>query len=159
MDEIRDALRRLADGNGGVLLPENVVEAARDEASPLHEHFQWDDGEAARQWRLEQARALIRTVRLVYVPAESPGHRIVRHELPEYTPGDEDGYRLTVQVLRGPDRREAVAREHKRCAGHVARYAAYLEESGFRKEAQALLRVMKTVGAAVEAEPAVQAGH
>lgn len=41
------------------LSPHEVVEAAKDHASPLHDAFQWDDAMAAYQWRVEQARSLI----------------------------------------------------------------------------------------------------
>lgn len=44
----------------GILHPEEVVEAAAPESSPLHDYFTWDDTEAARQHRLNQARHLIR---------------------------------------------------------------------------------------------------
>lgn len=46
----------------GKLTAELVVEAARDPDSPLHSAFTWDDAEAARERRLEQARSLIRSV-------------------------------------------------------------------------------------------------
>lgn len=44
----------------GVVKPVDVVEAARDEDSPLHAWFEWDDSEAAERYRLDQARQLIR---------------------------------------------------------------------------------------------------
>lgn len=44
----------------GALLPQAVVEAAKSKESALHSQFQWDDGKAAGQYRLEQARRLIR---------------------------------------------------------------------------------------------------
>lgn len=46
----------------GVLKPEAVVEFAQDETTELHKHFTWDDGEAAKQHRLWQARQIIRVV-------------------------------------------------------------------------------------------------
>ena len=46
--------------HGGLLLAEAVVESARDPKSPLHEDFEWSDGEAAKLYRLDQARCLIR---------------------------------------------------------------------------------------------------
>jgi hypothetical protein len=55
-------LRRIAKQNGGLLLPETVVREARPKASPLHSRFEWDDGEAADNWRLWQARQLIKVV-------------------------------------------------------------------------------------------------
>lgn len=41
------------------LTPENVVTAARDEASPLHSLFEWNDEVAAAKYRTTQARHLI----------------------------------------------------------------------------------------------------
>jgi hypothetical protein len=43
-----------------LLLPEDVVDFARDETTELHAHFEWDDGSAAHNWRIEQARRIIR---------------------------------------------------------------------------------------------------
>jgi hypothetical protein len=53
-------LSRLAGENGGVLLPQQVVQAASDVQSPLHNYFEWDDTKAAARFRLDQARQLIR---------------------------------------------------------------------------------------------------
>jgi hypothetical protein len=46
----------------GKVAPSQIVEAARDENSPLHQVFEWDDTIAAQEHRLLQARQLIRTV-------------------------------------------------------------------------------------------------
>lgn len=63
-DDIKHALLDLIDDRG-LLMPELVVEAARDVASPLHNHFTWDDDAAAHQWRMQQARMLIRSIEIV----------------------------------------------------------------------------------------------
>jgi hypothetical protein len=42
--------------------PEDVVEDARPIDSPMHDAFEWDDSKAAIEYRLEQARHLIRSV-------------------------------------------------------------------------------------------------
>jgi len=60
MSDVKTALEALA--RDGLLKPVSVVEAARDVNSPLHAHFEWDNGEAADKWREEQARNLIRSV-------------------------------------------------------------------------------------------------
>ena len=60
-DAVVSALRSIAAKNDGLLKPEDVVEAARPANSPLHTRFTWDDSAAAHQFRLEQARTLIRT--------------------------------------------------------------------------------------------------
>jgi hypothetical protein len=64
--EAEQALQTLADAGQGTLTPDIVVEVARDPASPLHRYFTWDDAEAAASYRLEQARTLIRSVRVVF---------------------------------------------------------------------------------------------
>lgn len=46
----------------GKVAPAQIVEAARDENSPLHGVFEWDDTIAAEEHRLLQARQLIRTI-------------------------------------------------------------------------------------------------
>ena len=46
----------------GHLTPDLVVQAAQYEQSPIHSIFEWDDGKAAHQHRLWQARRLIRSV-------------------------------------------------------------------------------------------------
>lgn len=61
---IGEALASVAARNGGRLQPEDTVDAARDPKSALHPHFDWDDTVAAEKWRLEQARLLIRSIRV-----------------------------------------------------------------------------------------------
>lgn len=48
-----------------VITPASVVETARDESSPLHGCFEWDNRKAADNYRLWQARMLIRSVYIV----------------------------------------------------------------------------------------------
>ena len=55
-------LREIEAANNGVILPEQVVRRAKNPASALHSAFDWNDTDAARKYRLEQARQLIRVV-------------------------------------------------------------------------------------------------
>jgi hypothetical protein len=80
----------------GVLNPKSVVEAARDESSPLHDHFTWDDSEAAEQFRLIEARKLIQ-VHVELLPGaadQSPVWVSLRDDRPKG-----GGYRTMVSVL------------------------------------------------------------
>lgn len=54
----------------GRLTPSIVVEEAEPPDSPLHDRFEWDSNEAAHAWRLSQARALIRSVRIRIVETD-----------------------------------------------------------------------------------------
>lgn len=59
-----------------VITAKNVVDAARDEAAPLHREFEWDDSIAGECWRESQARELIRHI--VIVPEDAPMTEPVR---------------------------------------------------------------------------------
>lgn len=51
----------------GRLTPEDVVEAAQAESHELHDCFTWDDTECGKLYRLDQARGLIREVKVQIV--------------------------------------------------------------------------------------------
>ena len=59
----------------GELTPEDVLADAKHDNSPLHSFFEWNDGAAAEQYRLQQARGLIRAVVAVYVSDDKPAVR------------------------------------------------------------------------------------
>jgi hypothetical protein len=76
MGKISEELSRLYQANEK-LTPELVVEAAKPKASPLHDRFEWDNKKAGHEFRLIQARTLLRVTvlnigdkeqRLVHVP-------------------------------------------------------------------------------------------
>lgn len=106
--EQRAALLTLAEAHGGRLTPEAVVEAASDPDSPLHSAFTWDDAEAAHQHRLDQARFLIRRVRVDV----TVGNRLIR--LPVFVrdpaqPVHQQGYVHIARLKRDEDHaRDAV---------------------------------------------------
>lgn len=97
---IREALDDIRGANSeGLLVPEEIVEAARDDDSPMHGWFTWDDTAAAKQWRLMQARHLIREIEVTFPDDKE------EKALPKYVslisdrkrPGG--GYRETSQVM------------------------------------------------------------
>ena len=52
-----------------------VLRDAKKARSPLHDHFEWDDGEAAQQYRLNQARYVLRSVVVLRDNGEKPKPR------------------------------------------------------------------------------------
>lgn len=80
-EDVVEALEVLAkEDQDGLVQPEKVVEAASSPESALHKYFEWDDSEAAHQWRLAQARKLI--VRVVIKDSDTRPVRVnvvVRH--------------------------------------------------------------------------------
>jgi hypothetical protein len=75
--KIGEAIQAVANKNGGRLIPESVEEAARPKNHPLHPFFEWDDSIAARAYRVDQARHLIRLVRVEDDTAEEHPHAFI----------------------------------------------------------------------------------
>lgn len=70
-------LQRIATLSGGVLIPAKVVEEAESKTSALHSQFCWDNDKAAHEYRLEQARYLIRTtVRYIEINGDKRPMRV-----------------------------------------------------------------------------------
>jgi hypothetical protein len=111
-EEIRFELEVIAEANDGLLRAEDVVEFARDENTALHKHFQWDDTEAARQYRIIQARNIIRVVVVVTPEISEPYRVAVSMENDRYTPGG--GYRLMKDVMSDEEKRTAFVAQAKR---------------------------------------------
>jgi len=94
--------------NGGTLPPEMVLERATPVSHPLHECFEWDDSKASHEYRLWQARQLIRVSVSVVHPELSPTRTYVS------LVGDRrngTGYRSTVDCARDPVLREQMLDE------------------------------------------------
>ena len=99
----RKALAEIKSKNPDKLLvAEDVVEKAAHPDHPLHSFFEWDDTEAAHQWRISQARALIRKI---VVSGPDDGGQIV----PKYVSLGPDrkrkggGYRETREVVNNKE--------------------------------------------------------
>ena len=60
-----------------VLIPENVVNVARDENNILHDMFEWDDSIAGEKYRKQQASKIIANIS-VKVIAEDKPNKLVR---------------------------------------------------------------------------------
>lgn len=64
-EKIADRLERIANKKGGDIRPPDVVADAKRKTSPLHPYFEWDDSTAAQEYRLAQARHLIRSIEVI----------------------------------------------------------------------------------------------
>ena len=106
---IKQELLRIAAEHRGILRPEDVVEAAKPKASPLHDRFQWNDGKAAYEYRLWQARQLIS----VTVTYEEPVNAHVRTfvSLKQDRKKGKKGYRVLAQVMSEEESREQLLQD------------------------------------------------
>lgn len=106
---IAGELERIRLAHGGLLRPEDVVAAARLKASPLHDQFEWDDNAAAVQYRLWQARQLIRVAVTVLPQSEQPVRAYVSLRTDRTVAGG--GYRPLGDVMGDERLREQLLAE------------------------------------------------
>lgn len=97
MELEKKLLTQMAKRNGGVLKVDDVIEEAKNVNSVLHQHFEWDDSEAAEQYRRQQARALIQRCRIQLVETEPVKIRAFVSLPTDREQGG--GYRLTTEVM------------------------------------------------------------
>lgn len=104
MNEERKYLEDMARQHNGVLMIDHVLEAAKDEDNILHRHFEWDDSEAAKQYRREQARSLIQKCKIVVLDSTPTQVRAFIS-----LPSDREsggGYRMVAHVMGDADMKE-----------------------------------------------------
>ena len=122
----REALVALVERDG---TPASVLDEARDEASPLHTHFEWDDSEAAEQYRLVQARGLIRRYK-VTVEVKPDTFVKVRQfsSVPAADPDEGTDYVLTSEALKDDAQRDFIFQQCIReIASLRAKYGALVD--------------------------------
>lgn len=116
----------------GRLTPDLVVNAARPADGPLHDRFTWDDSEAAERYRLDEARQLIRSVRVVYRRPNGDTARVrgwLSIDRPEL--GGQKSYEPAEQVLADPLTSKILLRQLEREL--AAMEAKYSHLSEFRQ--------------------------
>lgn len=123
-DAIRTELDRLK--ANGVIRPVDVVDAAREESSPLHGWFNWDDSEAAHQYRLLQARNLLRVYVIVDTPESNPVRALVSLTTDRNNPGG--GYRAIADVMGDQELRDQLLRDAFVQLGNLRKKYQHLQE-------------------------------
>lgn len=101
MDAIQKELDALRKKHSGLIRPEDVVEFAKDKKTALHDKFTWDDGTAAHEYRLWQARQVLR----MYVTILDDKREAVRMyvSLGSDRTKEGGGYRTLADVLNSAD--------------------------------------------------------
>lgn len=105
---VGNELKALADNDN--LSPESVLNSARDENSPLHNLFEWDDKVAAEKYRLNQARQIIQQIVIVNDHPNAEPRQIRAF----VTESKNDGhYQLITTVIENPDTYEVLLKRAK----------------------------------------------
>lgn len=133
-------LHEIAEKHGGNLDPRDVVEEARASSHPLHDYFEWRDKIAGQQFRIDQARALIRSVRIEVKTNSAPMRAPQWVRSPDNKP-DQRGYVEVTRVVALEARLRIIRGEIDRAIGVVERL----------REISAALAVEAEFGAAQEA--------
>jgi hypothetical protein len=97
---------QLREGGDGLLTPKRVLDYARDPACKIHHLFTWSDSEAGEKWRLEEARRLIVSVRVLVADqpvTEQSTRRFVSLSTDRVSG---NGYRTIEAVLANPTHRK-----------------------------------------------------
>lgn len=102
--EIEDEFKSLmSQSPNGLLMPGDVVESAKDTDSPLHNYFTWDDSEAAKKWRIEEAKTLIRSYSVYNEELNINIRALTSLDIDR---SDTGGYRWTMEIVERPDLRQ-----------------------------------------------------
>lgn len=140
---IADRLAAIADRNAGRLTPDDVIEDAKDPKSPLHGYFEWNDAKAAHAHRLEQARALIRSVKVI-IETETTFIRAVGYVVDPTRRGDEQGYvRLESIVSEAALARKTLMTEAERVLGVLRRAEAIAAVLGLEEQLANVVGVVR----------------
>lgn len=145
---VLEALMQIADRCHGRVSPRDVVTAAETEGSPLHRYFEWNDEVAAIEFRLVQARELLRAV---IVPVTSPsGDERVMVRAFVGTGGDGEGERAYVPIglamIEPKVLAEVTARAAKELGAWQERYEIYLQLEEFRQAISEPLAMISAAG-------------
>lgn len=134
---IEEEFQKLMATNGR-LFAEHIVETARDPKNPLHRMFTWDNNEAARKWRLKEARNLITSYEIYNETLNIKVRALSSLEADRLRGG---GYRWTMEAMAVPTLREELLR------------TAFSELERFKGRYQQLEELAKVFEAIDEAEP------
>lgn len=132
----------------GELTPDAVLADAESVDSPLHGYFDWDDTSAAHKYRIDQARTLIRSVRVVMNETKRQVSSIAYVRNPDLSP-KERGYISTLKLRSDKDvSRQALIRELERAEAALNRAYNIADALGLSKEVERLLAGVRGVRSA-----------
>lgn len=117
--------------------PEELVALAQNPDNPCHDAFQWDDNAAAQEFRLIQARTLLRSIVVVYGENGEGIEDIAFHRVPVAGRRKDEvqhAYVPVEQVAKKPEDIAYVIEEYERrikaIARDLAQHKAFAAEFG-----------------------------
>ena len=136
-------LERIRIDNNGKLTPDSVVSESKNPSSPLHDNFEWNGRKAAHQWRLCQARAVIRSIEIIRIEAPHVHTRAYEVRTEAQKPGIEQAkkvYQTIDDILADPvARAELMGNAITDAIAFRKRYAALSELATVFREVDSFL--------------------
>lgn len=136
--ELEDIRRK----EGGSLTQEAVVERARSANSVLHDHFTWDDSEAAEKWRLNEAGEIIRSIVIDVTRSNVAEPKLIRAFVSVEQQG-ERAYHSTVHAMGDAELRRQILQK------------AWADLEAWRHRHAELVEFAKIFASIDEARPAI----
>lgn len=134
-EELQDLRRRY----GGSLTAANVLERAKLETSALHDLFEWDDEAAAHQYRLNQARHIIRHIVVLENGDKTPRRAFIHVEK-----DSRNVYVDTVDALADDELRlQVLSRARQELESFTRKYSELMELSEVVAVARKTIRRLK----------------
>lgn len=129
MSDLREHLTALYTERGQ-LTPQDVVDDARPDDSPMHHRFEWDDEVAGEAYRRVQAQQLIRSVKIAFPSsAPAPERRSVRaFSSVRGTDAESEGYAPTEDVIATDFGHKVLLRDLEREIASLKRKYSHLKE-------------------------------
>lgn len=124
-DALRDELEQIKSQHGGLLRPIDIIAWAKAHPkSALHTRFEWDNTKAAHEYRLEQARRIIRVQVTTIASVDTRMFVSVKEQrkLPE------GGYHSIEDALDDPDLYQQLLQEARLELNRLRRKYRRLEE-------------------------------
>ena len=119
---VGETVTRLARQNGGVCPPSLLVDESRPPESPTHKLFTWDDVSAAESWRRQEARQVVKSLRVITEETRSKPSAFV-HVTVHTEDGPREGYKPFYEVVANEEHRaQALAEALQYLNGFRRRY-------------------------------------
>lgn len=123
-----EELERIRVRHNGRLDQENLLQEAEKKASPLHDHFEWNDRTAAHQYRLEQAGYLIRSIEVIIPPKRPDEEPSAVRAFVNVVRDEDRSYTSVSHAMADPDlRAQVIAQAWKELEAWRQRHAELTE--------------------------------
>lgn len=152
-EAIKRRLAELEKKGKGILTPQAVVDDAEKPGSPLHDQFEWNNTKAAYEFRLDQARALIVTVKYIFRTEKTTVRAVYYHRNPNAA-GNEPGY-VGIPTLRSDEdmSRSALCDAFRRVGDELNRARQLAIALDLDREVEQLLNAVMDIRRKIGDEP------